>query len=254
MKNIFKISAIAMLLMSAVSCVPTSDDDLTVMVPSEAPELIAPATGSIYILDKSKPDNQAATIVWDYTKYDGSQTVINYDVEMAKAGTDFKVVNVIAKTTDRVAAFTVAQLNQAALDAGLTPNAESEAEIRIKSYIGTNGIPQYSNVITIKVTPYPAWDDWGMIGSATAALTGGDGWAADLDLTYDLATKKYKFDGNLLVGEIKFRLDNDWTTNYGDNGNDLTLDAGGSNIPIAVAGNYSIVIDFKAKTYTIKKN
>lgn len=254
MKNIFKLSAIAMLFMSAVSCVPTEDSDLTVMVPSETPELLAPVDGSVFILDKSKPSNQATTIVWDYAKYEGTQTVINYEVEMAKAGTDFKVINVISKTTERIVALTVAQLNQAALDTGLTPNAESEAEIRIKSVIGVSGIPQYSNVIKIKVTPYPAWDDWGMIGSATAAITGGDGWGADLDLTYDLATKKYSFQGDLLAGEIKFRLDNDWGTNYGDNGNDLTLDAGGSNIPVPTAGNYTIVVDFTAKTYTITKN
>jgi hypothetical protein len=254
MKNIFKQSAIAMLFMTVVSCVPTEDSDLTVMVPSETPELLTPVDGSAFVLDKSKPNNQATTVVWDYAKYDGTQTVINYEVQMAKAGTDFKVINVISKTSERFVALTVAQLNQAALDTGLTPNAESEAEIRIKSVVGVSGIPQYSNVIKIKVTSYPAWDDWGMIGSATAAITGGDGWGADLDLTYDLATKKYSFNGDLLAGEIKFRLDNGWTTNYGDNGNDLTLDAGGSNIPIPAAGSYTIVIDFTAKTYTVTKN
>ncbi len=238
-----------MLFMSAVSCVPTSDEDLTVMVPSEAPELIAPVTGTAYVLDKAKPDNQGTTLVWDYTKYDGTQTVVNYEIEMAKAGTDFKVINVISKTTDRFATFTVGQLNQAALDAGLLPNAVSEADIRIKSYIGASGIPQYSNILTIKVTPYPAWDDWGIIGDATP-----DGWDADTDLVYDLGTKKYSYNGLLKVGEFKFRLDNAWTLNYGDNGKDLSLDKDGANIPITVAGNYTVVIDFKALTYTITKN
>ncbi|PZX92400.1 hypothetical protein DOS84_16470 [Flavobacterium aquariorum] len=249
MKNIFKQSAIAMLFMTVVSCVPTEDSDLTVMVPSETPELLAPVDGSVFILDKSKPENQAATIVWDYAKYEGTQTVINYEVEMAKAGTDFKVINVISKTTERIVALTVAQLNQAALDSGLKPNVENEAEIRIKSVIGTSGIPQYSNVIKIKVTPYPAWDDWGIIGSATPG-----GWDADTDLDYDLATKKYTYNGALAVGEYKFRKDNGWDVNYGDDGNDLTLEPGGANIPITTAGNYTIVIDFTAKTYTITKN
>lgn len=249
MKNIFKQSAIAMLFMTVVSCVPTEDSDLTVMVPSETPELLAPVNGSAFVLDKSKPDNQATTIVWDYAKYDGTQTVINYEVEMAKAGTDFKVVNVISKTTDRLITLTVGQLNQAALDTGLTPNTASDAEIRIKSVIGVSGIPQYSNVIKIKVTPYPAWDDWGIIGSATPG-----GWDADTDLAYDLSTKKFTYNGALIVGEYKFRKDNGWDVNYGDDGNNLTLEAGAANIPITVAGNYTIVIDFTAKTYTITKN
>jgi hypothetical protein len=248
MKNIFKQSAIAMLFMTVVSCVPTEDSDLTVMVPSETPELLAPVDGSAFMLDKSKPDNQATTIVWDYAKYDGTQTVINYEVEMAKAGTDFKVINVISKTTERIVALTVAQLNQASLDTGLKPNIESEAEIRIKSVIGTSGIPQYSNVIKIKVTPYPSWDDWGIIGSATPG-----GWDADTDLAYDLDTKLYSYDGALKAGEYKFRLDNDWAVNRGDTGADFSMEQNGDNMKIAADGNYLITVNFKTDTYTIVK-
>jgi hypothetical protein len=54
-------------------------------------------------------------------------------------------------------------------------------------------------------------------------------------------------------GEFKFRLDDGWADNFGDNGNNLTLDAGGANIPVAVTGTYKIVIDFAEKTYTITK-
>jgi hypothetical protein len=249
MKNIFKYSTIVMLFMTVVSCVPTSDDDLTVMVPSVAPKLTAPATGTVYVLDKTKPDNQATKFVWDTPKYDGAQTTINYDVEMAKAGTNFKVVTVVSKTTDLFAALTVAQLNQAALDAGLTPNAASDADVRIKSYIGTNGVPQYSNVITIKITSYLAWDDWGIIGDATPS-----GWDSDTDLVYDSTTKKYTYDGPLKVGGYKFRKDNDWAVNYGDKEPDLILDTkDDNNIKITVAGNYLITVDFKALKYTVVK-
>jgi hypothetical protein len=30
----------------------------------------------------------------------------------------------------------------------------------------------------------------------------------------------------LTTGELKFRLDNSWATNFGDDGNNLSLDAG----------------------------
>jgi hypothetical protein len=249
MKNILKYSIIATLFMTVVSCVPTSDEDLTVIGPSVAPQLLAPATGTVYTLDKTKPDSQVTKFVWDYTKYEGTQTTISYNVEMAKAGTAFKVTNVISTTTDHSAAFTVTQLNQAALDSGLAPNVASDAEVRIKSYIGTNGVPQYSNVIKLKITPYPAWDDWGIIGDATPS-----GWDADTDLVYDLSTKKYTYDGALKVGEYKFRKDNDWTVNYGDKTGDLILDTeNDNNIKLKTAGNYLITVDFKAKTYTIVK-
>ena len=44
----------------------------------------------------------------------------------------------------------------------------------------------------------------------------------------------------LVAGEIKFRLNNDWAVNYGDNGNDGTLEDGGANIPITDAANYKV--------------
>jgi hypothetical protein len=35
----------------------------------------------------------------------------------------------------------------------------------------------------------------------------------------------------LTTGELKFRLDNSWATNFGDDGNNLSLDAGGVTLP-----------------------
>jgi hypothetical protein len=34
------------------------------------------------------------------------------------------------------------------------------------------------------------------------------------------------------AGQFKFRLNRDWGTNYGDNGNNLSLDSGGDNIAV----------------------
>ena len=58
---------------------------------------------------------------------------------------------------------------------------------------------------------------------------------------------------NMVVGEFKFRLDDGWSTNFGDDGNNLTLDPNGANIPITVAGSYKITADFNAKTYKVTK-
>ena len=59
---------------------------------------------------------------------------------------------------------------------------------------------------------------------------------------------------DLPVGGFKFRADNDWALNYGDTGADGTLDAGGDNIQIAAAGNYTVKFDPVALTYTITQN
>jgi len=169
---------------------------------------------------------------------------------MARAGTNFAAPSVAATTTDKFKSFTVGELNTAALNAGFEPFVESQIDVRIKSTVGGVGsLPQISNSYTIRVTPYPSWPNWGIIGSATIT-----GWDSDTNLNYDLATRRYSITMDMVVGEFKFRLDDAWATNYGDDGNDLTLDLGGANIPITVAGNYTIVVDFTARTYTIRRN
>lgn len=254
MKNINKI-LIAFISILAVSCSGDDVENRPVVEAATAPVLLTPKSDFNIVLQNVNAANMATTFVWDDATYEGDATVISYNIEIAKAGTDFANPSIAGTTTDKFKSFTVGELNSAALNAGFVPFVEGQIDVRIKSSVGGVGsIPQVSNFYTIKVTPYPAWDNWGMIGSATAATTGGDGWAADVNLDYDLATKKYSITIDLAVGEIKFRLDDGWTTNFGDDGNDLTLDAGGSNIPIASAGNYTIVVDFAAKKYTITKN
>jgi len=248
MKNILKLSVFALLFISATAC--DSDDDHAIVIGSKAAVLAVPAEGSVYVLDKTKPNEVAATFTWDAAQYEGQPTNVSYAVEMAKSGTNFKDVIVISVTTTNKVAVTSGELNAAALNAGLTPFESQDADIRIKSYVGARGIVQYSNVIKIAVTSYSAWDNWGIIGSATP-----NGWDdPDTNLEYDLSTKKYSYSGPLKVGDYKFRLDDKWDTNYGDDGNDLSLEPGGANIPITVAGDYTIIVDFIAKKYTITKN
>ncbi len=59
----------------------------------------------------------------------------------------------------------------------------------------------------------------------------------------------------LNTGELKFRFNNDWNINYGDNGNDKVLDMHGENIKIE-AGTYDIILDLTDEAepkYTMSK-
>lgn len=96
---------------------------------------------------------------------------------------------------------------------------------------------------------------WGIIGSATAG-----GWNSDQDLTWNAASKTYTITTNLSAGELKFRANDDWAINLGDNkgpGVDGKPELGGDNIAIATAGNYTITLDIMIGgnwVYVIKKN
>ena len=87
--------------------------------------------------------------------------------------------------------------------------------------------------------------DWGLVGSATP-----NGWnGPDVEM-YQTGPQEFSIYTELVSGELKFRFNEDWGNNFGDNGNDGTLEAGGANIPIS-AGTYFIVMDLGSGSYTI---
>jgi hypothetical protein len=255
MKNIFRLFILSMGLFT-ISCTDeVSDRDA--ISSSTAPVLRTPVNGTIFVLNKDNSNDLATTFVWDYAAYNGTSTVINYSIEFALAGTNFATPVVVATSTTKFKEFKVGELNTAALDAGFAPFVASNIDVRVKSTVGTtgNGVAQYSNKFTITVTPYPAWPNWGIIGSATPTS-----WDSDTNMNYDLNTKIYSITMNLIVGEIKFRLDDSWGTNFGGSGGSLV--SNGANIPIPVAGNYTIKCNFDSvprgglpgNSYTITLN
>ena len=87
--------------------------------------------------------------------------------------------------------------------------------------------------------------DWGLVGSATP-----NGWnGPDVEM-FQTGPQEFSIYTELVSGELKFRFNEDWGNNFGDNGNDGTLESGGANIPIS-AGTYFIVMDLGSGTYTI---
>lgn len=90
---------------------------------------------------------------------------------------------------------------------------------------------------------------YGVIGDATPG-----GWGSDTDMTYNNGTRTWSVTLPLIGGkELKFRLNDDWGTNYGDKGADGTLDNGGDNIKVAVSGNYRVSFSFVTNLYTLTK-
>lgn len=88
--------------------------------------------------------------------------------------------------------------------------------------------------------------DWGLVGDATENSWDGP----DMEM-YQTGTNLYALYADLTAGELKFRFNEDWGNNYGDNDTNGSLEPGGANIPIANPGTYFITLDLDNLTYSI---
>lgn len=112
---------------------------------------------------------------------------------------------------------------------------------------GTYAVVVDINAKTITLTKT---DDWGIIGDAVPTT----GWSSSAPMFYNGQRKMWEITTNLVVGAFKFRANDAWDLNYGSNAADGNLQAGGKDIPLATAGNYTIRFDPVKLTYTVKKN
>ena len=104
-------------------------------------------------------------------------------------------------------------------------------------------------------------NSWAVTGNATPL-----GWPAgpggtpgqDHDMTFNAADGTWTITMNLNAGELKFRANDDWAINFGDNSPvDNKPDYGGSNIQITTAGNYTITLDLGVGgnyAYSVRRN
>ncbi len=90
-------------------------------------------------------------------------------------------------------------------------------------------------------------DRWGIIGDATPG-----GWSDDTNMSWDAVNGVFKATLNLTAASMKFRANDAWDYDLG--GTLSTLTAGGANIAIAEAGNYTITLNPWTKVATMTKN
>ncbi|PIE79638.1 MAG: hypothetical protein CSA15_02765, partial [Candidatus Delongbacteria bacterium] len=109
---------------------------------------------------------------------------------------------------------------------------------------GTYKITLNLSALTYKIETF----SWGVVGDAAP-----NGWnGPDVAFEYVPTTDTWKALVKLAAGEIKFRQNNDWANNLGDDGADGTLEPGGANIAVE-AGNYLIELNLNDNTYVMTK-
>ena len=252
MKNFIKYISLACASIFALSAC-NDDEDIIKLDPSTfvAPKAEALAS-STFTLSEENAANTASTFKWTTAEY-GVNTTPKYTLEVDKKGNNFKAPKVVTATAATSYDITVKDLNVLAIDLGIEPFKQGELEDRIVSSVGSPASQELtSNVIAIKVTPYPTdlSTNWGVIGSIT-------NWTDGKDIPFWKSETSNVFvayiDVNEANSEIKFRQDGKWDLNYGDDGQDGKLEKGGANIKVADAGSYKVTFDLTNLTYKLEK-
>ena len=98
MKNIYKI-LIGFIAVLTVSCNADDVENRPVITQGTAPVLLTPQSNFNLVLQNANAASLATTFVWNDAQYEGTETVVNYTIEVAKAGTNFETPTVAGATT-----------------------------------------------------------------------------------------------------------------------------------------------------------
>jgi hypothetical protein len=246
-KLILKLTYVTALFAFIQSC-----DDVERVYYNDAAETVLSLSDNNLTLSEDNGTNEILTLTWSDPDY-GFDAAALYSVQMDVQGGDFSNPQIISVGSSLEKTFTVEELNAKLLSLSMTPGEEGVAIFRIKATLSEYQ-EIFSNTVNLNVTPYSSLLDLttnlGVVGSATPGGWGNEN-IPDLQFYTTSMTDVYVAYVSLRDGEIKFRNNNDWAENWGDDGNDGTLDSYGANIAVS-AGTYKIEVNFSSMTYTME--
>ena len=247
-KIIYKLTYLTALFGFIYSC-----DDVERVYYNDAAETVLSLSDDNLVLNEENAANEILTLTWTEPDFGFSAAAL-YSVQIDVQGGDFSNPQIISVGGAFDKTFTVEELNAKLLSLSMLPNEEGVASFRIKATLSEYQ-EIYSNTVNISVTPYSSLLDLstslGVVGSATPGGWGNEN-ILDLPFYTTATTNVYVAYVTLRNGEIKFRNNNDWSENWGDDGADGTLDSYGANIAVS-AGTYKIEVNFSSMTYTMEE-
>jgi len=181
--------------------------------PESNPIITSPESGLEIVLSDITADETAVTVNWEDSDFDENSTVtVNYDIEVAVAGTDFASIYSLGTTEDLTLDVIHSVLNDAALELGLTPGEISNLDLRIKAAFETASDPieRFSDFITISVTPYKTALEPILFAVGAGVPDAGWGWDSPVQLTLQGAI----YSGNVNFANDAFRFFADSTLEW----------------------------------------
>jgi hypothetical protein len=158
----------------------------------------------------------------------------------------------LGESESNVIKVNVAEFNKALLAKKLAFGVAANVEFRVKASINQPLSPIFGATAVYKVTPFDATVAMPLM-HVPGDYQGWDPSNLKTVLYSENIDDKFKGFVHIIGGsrEFKFTTGPNWDVNFGDNGANNSLDAGGDNIKVAADGTYEINVDLGAKTYTI---
>jgi hypothetical protein len=207
---------------------------------------LKPSTTSV-ITGIATSSQVGLTLTWT-TAFTGYSGVKIYVLQYAKGGTSFaSPINIDVTGVSK--SFKQLELNKMALAFGVPAGGTGPIDFRIKT-TNESGTVLYSNIATVSITTYIAFNSMGIVGDATQG-----GWDIDTDMYRPDATKptEWTVTAYLTAGKsVKFRADDKWDDSWGAASFPAgTGTAGGPNIPVNASGYYQVKFDVATGAYSL---
>ncbi|CAM1368664.1 SusE domain-containing protein [Tenacibaculum xiamenense] len=263
MKKIISLMVSFVFVLGFIACEDNDNLEFTVQAPQDSVAFTNTLLNE-YIITPQTSGNIAERFVWNPVVFEGTATEVSYDLQVSITQ-DFASFESLGTTNDTHMSVTVDKLLALAETAGLDndPTTDDKPNMgtvyfRVRAFVGNGGTDapeSVSDIMAMNITLPEITQgsgieisSWGIVGSGYNDWGNGGPDAPFYTTSTANVLVAYV---TLLDGEIKFRENNDWANNLGDDGADGTLEAGGANI-VSTAGNYKITLDLNNNTYTIE--
>lgn len=240
MNTIKKMAFASMLLILAGAC--KKEGDTITLSTGDVPTLASSATS--VALNKESEDLGAITFEWgayavSWSNDDAATDVVNYTLQISRAGNNFQNVLLSRDTDSRAVTFTHKEFNEALIAAQIEAGTPTDLQARLRVSVAANRA-SYTNTIDLQLTGY---ED--IVALPTLYLAGSfNGWSHSEDFRAVSANFDDNYEGyaNFADADTEFKFSSvaGWDgTNYGDGGgNNLDTDGGAGNLKVADAGYY----------------
>lgn len=258
MKKIFKnIGVLALTMLVLASC--KKDEEKLTLTSGESPVLAS--SSSALVLTETTAADTVITFSWNQFDVTWSQpayavNVAKYTLEIDSAGQNFASPYQIDMTGKTAGKYNGADFNALLLNKLQLPaEQESSLELRLKTIVSENSAAVYSNVVSMKVTPYslagvPDYPSLFVVGSH-------QGWSPPTAPAIRSAKSDGEYEGFVnfpdAKNEFKLTTARDWDHPAYGAGEGKLLSTSGGNIVQEGAGYYYIKFNEKTLTWSAAK-